>query len=100
MVVVIFRSRLKPGVEAAIEALGARLYELVTRMPGYLSYSEYQARDGEALAVVEFESAAALDAWREHAEHRAAQALGKERFFASYRIQVCGVHRDYGWPVA
>ena len=100
MVVVISRSRLKAGVEAQIEALGARLYELVTRMPGFLSYREYQSRDGEALAVVEFESAAALEAWREHAEHRAAQALGRERFFSSYRIQVCNLERDYGWPAA
>ena len=42
-------------------------------------------------------AAAALQAWREHPEHRAAQALGRERFFASYRIQVCTVDRDYGF---
>jgi len=96
MVVVVFRSRLKPGVAPAIEALGARMYELATRMPGYLAYREYQAADGEGVAIVEFESAAALKAWREHPEHRAAQALGKDRFFSSYRIQVCTVERDYG----
>ena len=97
MVVVIFRSRLKPGVEPETQALGARMYELASRMPGYLSYAEYQAADGEAVAVVEFASAEALRAWREHPEHRAAQALGRERFFSSYRIQVCSVERDYGF---
>ena len=96
MVVVVFRSRLKPAVEQGIEALGARMYELASRMPGFLSYREYQAADGEGVAIVEFASAAALKAWREHPEHRAAQALGKDRFFSSYRIQVCTVERDYG----
>ena len=91
MVVVVFRSRLKPGVEKEIEALGARMYELASRMPGYVSYREYQAADGEAAAIVEFESAETLKAWREHPEHRA----GRERFFSSYRIQVCKVERDY-----
>ena len=95
MVVVVFRSRLKPGVEKEIEALGARMYELASRMPGYVSYREYQAADGEAAAIVEFESAETLKAWREHPEHRAAQAAGRERFFSPYRIQVCKVERDY-----
>jgi heme-degrading monooxygenase HmoA len=96
MVVVVFRSRLKPGVETEIEALGTRLYELASRMPGYISYREYLAADGESVAIVEFESLGALQAWREHPEHRAAQAVGKERFLSSYRIQVCTVERDYG----
>ena len=55
-----------------------------------------EAADGEGVAIVEFESAETLQAWREHPEHRAAQAAGRERLFASYRIQVCSVERDYG----
>lgn len=100
MVVVIFHTRLKPGAEREIEPLGARMYELASRMPGYVSYREYQSADGESVAIVEFASAAALRAWREHPEHRAAQALGRERFFSSYRIQVCTVERDYGFPAS
>ena len=98
MVVVIFRSRLKPGVQPEIQALGTRMYQLATRMPGYLSYAEYQAADGEAVTVVEFACAETLQGWRDHPEHRAAQALGRERFFSSYRIQVCRVERDYSFP--
>ena len=97
MVVVVFRSRIKPGYEREMEALGARMYELASRMPGYVSYREYQAADGEGVAIVEFESAATLQAWREHPEHRAAQAAGRERFFSSYRIQVCTMQRDYAF---
>ena len=97
MVVVVFRSRLKPGVEREIEALGGRMYALAARMPGFISYREYQAADGESVAIVEFESAETLQAWREHPEHRAAQAAGRERLFASYRIQVCSVERVYGF---
>ena len=98
MIVVVFRSRLKPGVEQEIEPLGARMYELASRMPGFVSYRDYQAADGEAVTVVEFESAETLKAWREHPEHLAAQAAGRERFFESYRIQVCRVERDYAFP--
>lgn len=95
MVVIVFRTRLKPGVEAEIEAMGASMYELAAGMPGFVSYREYAAADGECVAIVEFESHETLAAWREHPEHRKAQAAGRERFFTEYRITVCDTVRDY-----
>ena len=94
MVVVVFRSRLKPGVENEIQAVGGRMYELAAGMPGFVSYREYAAADGEGVAIVEFESHETLTAWREHPEHRQAQAAGRERFFSEYRITVCDAVRD------
>ena len=35
MVVVVFRSRLKPGIEKEIEEMDARMAELAATMPGY-----------------------------------------------------------------
>lgn len=95
MVVVVFRSRLKPGVEAEIEAMGGRMYELASAMPGFVSYREYAAADGEGVAIVEFESHEALEAWRDHPEHVAARQAGRERLFSSFRITVCDTLRDY-----
>lgn len=95
MVVVVFRTRLRPGVEKEIEEMGGRMYELASTMPGFISYREYMSDDGEGVAVVEFESHETLAAWREHPEHREAQAAGRERFFAEYRITVCDIVRDY-----
>lgn len=94
MVVVVFRSRIKPGAEAALEALGPRLYELGSNMPGFVSYKEYAAADGETVAIVEFDTHEHLAAWRMHAEHRAAQQRGRAELFESYRIQVCDVVRE------
>ena len=94
MVVVVFRSRIKPGSEAALEALGTRMYELGTKMPGFVSYKEYAAADGETVAIVEFDTHEHLAAWRMHPEHRAAQERGRAELFESYRIQVCDVVRE------
>ena len=95
MVVVIFRSRLRPGVEAQIETLGGRIYALGSAMPGFISYREYAAADGESVAIVEFDSHESLRAWREQAEHKEAQQAGRDRFFSEYRITVCDPVRDY-----
>jgi len=98
MVVVIFRARMKPGVEKEIAELGERIYALGTAMPGFISYRDYQSSDGESVTIVEFESHETLKAWREQPEHRAAQEAGRNRFFSEYRITVCDPVRDYSFP--
>ena len=89
MVVVVFRSRLKEGVEAELTKVGMRMYELASSMPGFISYKDFVAEDGENASIIEFESLGAVDAWREHLEHKEAQRRGREEFFSEYQIQVC-----------
>lgn len=98
MVVIIFRSRLRGDVPADMEPLGQRMYQLATGMPGFLSYQEFTAQDGENVAIVEFESAETLQSWRDHPEHRAAQQRGREAYYAEYRVQVCSVIRESVFP--
>lgn len=96
MVVIVFRARLKPEVnQEALAQLGQRIYELAVAMPGYRSYKDFVAEDGESVTIVEFESFETLAAWREHPEHKTAQERGRSEFFAEYHIQVCTPVRDY-----
>lgn len=95
MMLVVFRSRLRPQVDLeALGALGARMHALATQMPGFVSYKDYASEDGESVTVVLFESESTLLAWREHPEHREAQRLGRERYFASYEVHVAQVTRS------
>lgn len=98
MVVVVFRSRLRDGVGAEVERVGARMYELASAMPGFRAFKDYAASDGEGVAIVEFDSLETLAAWRDHPEHREAQRRGREEFFSEYHIQVCTTVRDYAFP--
>lgn len=99
MVVIVFRSKLRPGVDPSpLEPVGARMYELASSMPGFISYKDFAAADGEGVSIVEFESLEALEAWRRHPEHVEAQRLGRDRFFAEYQIQVCTPVRSYRFP--
>jgi len=100
MVLTVFRSRMRPGCDlAVVEKLGARMYELATRMPGFISYKDFTAADGESVSLVEFESAETLLAWREHPEHQEAQRLGREQLFTEYQIQISTPSRTYRFPV-
>ena len=95
MVIIVFRARLRPDADQqALAQLGQRMYELASSMPGYISYKDFAAGDGEGVSIVEFESHETLAAWREHPEHKAAQQRGRDEFFSEYHIQVCTPVRE------
>lgn len=95
MIVTVFRARLRADVDLArLEAIGTRMAELAPTMPGFVSYKDFNAEDGEAVTVVEFDSMEHQLAWRAHPEHVAAQRAGREEFFSEFRITVCEVLRE------
>ncbi|MDT5366838.1 MAG: hypothetical protein QOC62_1269 [Mycobacterium sp.] len=96
MVIVVFRSRVRSDADlAALEVLGARMYELGSAMPGFVEYKDFAAEDGETLTLVEFETEEQLLAWRNHPEHVEAQARGRAEFFSEYAITVSESRRAY-----
>lgn len=98
MVVTVFRSRLRPGFEEEIAARGARMLELASAMPGFISYKDFAAEDGENVAIVEFETMEQVVAWRDNPEHREVQALGRTHYFEEFTVQVCELVRSSHHP--
>jgi len=94
MPVVIFRSRLRPEAAGEFRKLLPRMLDLARSIPGFVSYKAFAADDGERVSIIEFETDEALRAWREHPEHRKAQAAGRDRFYAEYDIKVCEPLRE------
>lgn len=95
MVIVVFKITHRADLPVdEYEAMGARMLELVSEMPGFLGM-DYAATEGGELLVARFESHEALEAWRNLPEHRKAQEAGRDRFFAHYRIEVCEPVRAY-----
>ncbi len=97
MVSVIFRSRLRDDGAAEYAELAPKMVELARTMPGFVSFERFTADDGERLSLIAFESLEDVKAWREHPEHRAAQQLGRERFYSEYTITVAEQVRSYSF---
>ncbi len=86
--VTVFRSRLEP---AALDEYGVTADEMETTaraMPGFVDFKTFVADDGERVSLVTFADAESHDAWRRHPAHLRAQQAGRDRFYASYLIQV------------
>ena len=75
MVVVVFRSRIRPEFATEFREVADRMFAICRTMPGFLSYKVYQHADGQRVSIHEWESAEHLRAWREHPEHVAVQQL-------------------------
>ena len=95
---VIFSSQRTDADQAGYEAMSARMKELVQRQPGFLGFDTARGADGFGITVAYFESLEAIAAWRANAEHRAAQNLGRERWYNSYRLRVAKVERESSFP--
>ena len=91
---IVFRSRLRDGVADAYNPDAERMFGLAVAMPGFAAAKDFVADDGERCAVIEFDSAEHLAAWRDHGEHAATQQRGRERYYSEYRLSVCGVIRE------
>lgn len=92
-VAVIFTST-RSDDDRGYAAMSERMDDLAATQPGYLGVEH--AHEGVGITVSYWRDEASAAAWKEVAAHRAAQARGKERWYADYRVRVCTVTREYG----
>jgi len=78
--------------------LAAALRPLLEQIDGFISIERFESlsEPGKILSLSFFRDEAAVQAWRNTMEHRAAQAQGRAGVFRDYRLRIAGVIRDYG----
>jgi heme-degrading monooxygenase HmoA len=94
VIIVVFRSRLRPAAREEYLVWAKRMAATVATIPGYLSHKAFVAEDGERLTHVTFADETALKAWATHPDHIDAKKLGRSKFFSEYSFQVCSLVRD------
>ncbi|WP_086480593.1 antibiotic biosynthesis monooxygenase family protein [Oceanospirillum sanctuarii] len=90
---VIFTNQRTEGDEG-YGAMAERMVELAAEQPGFLGVES--VRDGLGITVSYWESLEAIKHWKQNAEHQEAQRLGHEKWYASFKLRVAKVERDYG----
>ena len=92
---VVFTSVRNGNDEAGYAAMADRMAELAAQQPGFRGVESVRGDGGVGITVSYWESLDAIRHWRENAEHRAAQSLGKLRWYERFRLRICRVERDY-----
>jgi heme-degrading monooxygenase HmoA len=97
-VVTVFRSRRRAGSADEYAATAEEMFRLAHTMPGLVDVKSFASDDGEHVTIATFADEESQTVWREHAEHRAAQRAGRDRFYAEYSLQVCETVRVRTFP--
>ncbi len=97
MIAVIFQVTAKDGRAGDYFELAGELRPEVEAIDGFISVERFESvsEPGKFISLSFWRDAAAVEAWRTHADHMLAQARGKDEIFADFRISVAEVLRDY-----
>jgi heme-degrading monooxygenase HmoA len=98
MIAVIFEVWPTDGRKAEYLDIAAHLRSHLDTMDGFVSIERFQSlSDPDKILSLSFwRDEAAIENWRNLADHRCAQARGRAGVFRDYRLRVAGVIRDYG----
>ena len=90
---VIFTSIRTPG-DNGYAAMAGKMLALAAEQPGFLGLDS--AREDVGITVSYWTDLESIAKWKENARHRAAQALGREQWYAGFTTRVAKVERESG----
>lgn len=76
------------------DEMSETMLALAQEQPGFLGIES--ARKDIGITVSYWSSLEAIRNWKANVDHREAQRLGREKWYASYRVRICRVEREYG----
>ena len=88
---VIFTAQRSLSGDDIYDITADRMVLLARRQPGFLGVESVRGDDGIGITVSYWVDRNAIANWRQHAEHLAAQALGRQEFYDWYRVRVAEV---------
>ncbi|WP_105265579.1 antibiotic biosynthesis monooxygenase family protein [Pseudoalteromonas sp. T1lg76] len=90
---VIFTS-VRTEIDEGYGDTATRMVELAEQQPGFLGVES--AREEVGITVSYWADLESIKNWKRNMEHLAAQKLGREKWYASFKLRIAKVERDYG----
>ena len=90
---VIFTSTRTDG-DNGYDEIAYRMVELAQKQAGFLGLES--ARESVGITVSYWSSLESIKTWKANAEHLEAQKNGHKLWYASFKIRISKVERDYG----
>ncbi|MDR7119604.1 antibiotic biosynthesis monooxygenase [Rheinheimera soli] len=90
---VIFTSLRTDGNHGYAE-MADKMVALAAVQPGFLGIES--AKEGSGITVSYWTDLESIRQWKSNTEHLAAQKLGHEKWYSSFKTRIAKVERDYG----
>jgi heme-degrading monooxygenase HmoA len=91
---VIFTNTLT-DVDEGYAVMAQKMLSLAAKQPGYLGVES--AREDVGITVSYWRDLDSIKNWKAVIDHREAQKLGREKWYANYKTRIAKVERDYGF---
>lgn len=91
---VIFTSQ-RSDLDERYERMAEHMMEMALRQPGCLGAESARDARGFGITVSYWTDEAAVRHWKEDAQHLVAQRMGREMWYADYKLRVAKVERAY-----
>lgn len=75
--------------------MAQKMVELAANQPGFLGAES--AREGIGITVSYWSDIESIQTWKAHYEHQEAQKYGREKWYASFKVRIAKVEKDYGF---
>ncbi len=75
-------------------AMSKKMIELAHQQPGFLGVET--AREDVGITVSYWRDLKSINSWKQNAEHREAQRLGRAKWYSTYKLRIAKVEREYG----
>lgn len=92
---VIFTSKRTEG-DNGYSHTAEHMLKLAQSMPGFLGVDS--AREDVGVTVSYWESLEAIEAWRNHPAHLAAQQKGRDEWYVTYSLRICRIEKERQYP--
>lgn len=98
MIAVIFEVYPEPDKKQTYLDIAAALKPRLDEVDGFISVERFQSlsEPDKLLSLSFWRDEEAVARWRQTADHRRAQAEGRQGVFRDYRLRIAAVVRDYG----
>ncbi len=93
---VIFISRMSRDTKG-YEVMAKRMVELARSQPGFLGLES--ARSEVGITVSFWRDRESIQNWRDQADHRLAQQMGRDKWYRSYDIHIARVEHHRRFPL-
>lgn len=77
--------------------MSEKMVKLASKQPGFIHVESARDSNGYGITVSYWESLEAIQKWKENTKHQTAQRLGKETWYAEYKVRICKVEREYSF---
>jgi heme-degrading monooxygenase HmoA len=94
---VVFTSQRAEG-ENGYGEMAEKMFALAAQQPGFLGAESVRDAQGVGITVSYWSSLEAIRSWKRNEEHLVAQAKGRKSWYRQYKLRICKVEREYGFP--